>query len=51
MSLTLHVRRVVASAFCITCPICVGNHRLASVYVWIGYLWYINGMVTSHWHS
>jgi hypothetical protein len=41
MSSTLHVRRVVASAFCITCPICIGNRWPASVYAWIGYLWCI----------
>jgi hypothetical protein len=36
------VQRVVASALCITCPICVGNRWPASVYAWIGYLWHIN---------
>jgi hypothetical protein len=43
MSSTLHVRRVIASAFCITCPIYVGNRRPALVYAWIEYLWRING--------
>jgi hypothetical protein len=30
MSSTLHVRRVVVSAFCIICPICIGNRRSVS---------------------
>jgi hypothetical protein len=32
---TLHVRRVIASAFCITWPTCLGKLQPASVYMWI----------------
>jgi hypothetical protein len=41
LSSTLHVRRVVASAFCITWPIYVGKLQPALVYMWIGCLWHI----------
>jgi hypothetical protein len=41
--LTLHARRVVASAFFITWPIYVRKRRPASAYAWIGYLWRITG--------
>jgi hypothetical protein len=47
MSSTLHVQRVVTSAFCIICLICVGNRRPASVYAWIGYLWRITVVLIS----
>jgi hypothetical protein len=43
---TLHVWRVVASAFCITWPICVGKLWPLSVYAWIGCLWHIILLLT-----
>jgi hypothetical protein len=44
LSSTLHVWRVITSAFCITWPICVRKVRPASVYLWIGCLWRISGV-------